>query len=266
MPINPPLTSPHPTLLPKVPVLSSYVSTGSFDDFVETICQSAQAHRSRYVCCANVHMLIEAQQDPAFRQVLTEADLATPDGMPVAKLMGALHRQPQERVAGMDLVPALLRQAARRGLSVFFLGDTLEILGEMERSVRRDFPGIFVAGTFSPPFRDLTPDEEAEMLARIDAANPHLLFVALGCPKQERWMARYRGRIAAVMLGVGNAFRTYLGKEKRAPAWMQRLALEWLYRLLQNPKRLWKRYFVTNTWFIFLALKGVLFRSFRPGS
>ena len=249
--------------LPKVAVLSGHISLGSFATMVKTIARMASRHQSAYVCCTNVHMLHEAHRDPAFRSVLAAADLSCPDGMPVAQLTSRLYALQQERVAGMDLLPALLVEAEMQKLSVFFLGDTPEVLAQLQARAQADWPGLAVAGTWSPPFRTLSPAEEAGMLAMIREANPHLLFVALGCPKQERWMARYRGEIPAVMLGVGNAFRSYLGLEKRPPRWVQQASLEWLYRLAQNPRRLWKRYVVSNSWFVLHATRALLLRQVR---
>lgn len=245
-------------MLSKQLVLDSGISTGSFDDFVENILQLGASRSSAYVCCANVHMVVEAHRDSSFRQVLDEADLVTPDGGPVASIAGWIGGHPQARVAGMDLVPALLAEAARRGQSVYFYGTTDEVLAAIVARARRELPTLRLVGTCAPPFRALTPAEEAAHVAAINAADPDLLFVALGCPRQERWMAAHRGQIKACMLGVGQAFLVYAEMEQRLPVWARRLWLEWAYRLWLEPRRLWRRYLVTNSRFLYLMARKTL--------
>ncbi|WP_310395302.1 WecB/TagA/CpsF family glycosyltransferase [Hymenobacter sp.] len=244
-------------LLPKRPVLNALVSTGAPADFVDSILQLGAARSSAYVCCANVHMLVEAHRNPAFGQVLAGAAVVTPDGSPVAAAVGWFHGEPQERVAGMDLLPALLEAAAARGQSVYFYGTTDEVLAAMVARARRELPTLRIAGVHAPPFRPLTAAEEAADVAAINAADPDLLFVALGCPRQEQWMAAHQGRIRACMLGVGQAFPVYAGQEPRLPVWARQLWLEWAFRLCQEPRRLARRYLVTNSWFLYLLVPAV---------
>ncbi|MBO3269014.1 WecB/TagA/CpsF family glycosyltransferase [Hymenobacter defluvii] len=248
-------------MLPKRLVLNSGISTGTFPEFVDTILQLGAARTSAYVCCANVHMLVEAHRDAEFRQVLADADVVTPDGSPVAGAVGWFHGKRQERVAGMDLTPALLAEAERRGQSVYFYGTTDAVLAKIRERIERELPNLRIAGMVSPPFRKLTPEEEEAHVAAINKADPDLLFVALGCPRQEKWMAAHRGRIKACMLGVGQAFLTYAGLEQRLPAWARRLWLEWAYRLWLEPRRLWRRYLITNSHFIYLIARKALARS-----
>lgn len=247
-------------MLPKLPVLDSWISTGSPAEFVTAVLKLAAMRTSAYVCFANVHMVVEAQQDPDFRQVLREAAVVAPDGSPVAAAVRWLNpgTPPQARVAGMDLLPRLLEAAAASGQSVYFYGTTEHVLSAMVARARRELPTLRIAGTCSPPFRPLTPEEDAAEVAAINAADPDLLFVALGCPRQERWMAAHRGRIRACMLGVGQAFPVYAGLERRLPAWARRLWLEWAYRLWLEPRRLWRRYLVTNTRFVYLFTRRAL--------
>lgn len=241
----------------QVQLLASPINLGTFPEFIDKICSLALKKVSSYVCFANVHMLVEAYEDPAFNQVLEGADLVTPDGMPLCKLMKWKHKLTQDRVAGMDVVPVLFKEAAKRKLSVYLYGDTDELLEKIQQRLLSDFPDLQISGSYSPPFRTLTDQEKADIVTRINKAEPHLLFVALGCPKQEKWMAEQHGKVQATMLGIGNALRTYIGMEKRAPEWMRSMALEWLYRLLQNPGRLWKRYFVTNGKFLYLNVRQI---------
>ncbi|WP_345070860.1 WecB/TagA/CpsF family glycosyltransferase [Hymenobacter fastidiosus] len=247
-------------MLPKRPVLDSWISTGQPAEFVDTILQLGATRSSAYVCCANVHMLVEAQQHQDFRRILSQAHVVTPDGSPVAAAIRFFHRVPQERIAGMDLLPALLTAAAERGHSVYFYGTTETVLTALLAQVRQQLPTLRVVGAHSPPFRPLTPVEDAAEVAAINAADPDLLFVALGCPRQERWMAAHQGCIRACMLGVGQAFLVYAGLEPRLPAWARHLWLEWAYRLWLEPRRLWRRYLYTNSRFVYLIGMQVLGR------
>ncbi|GAB3237758.1 WecB/TagA/CpsF family glycosyltransferase [Hymenobacter seoulensis] len=247
-------------MLPKLPVLDSWISTGTPTDFVTSILKLGAMRVSAYVCFANVHMVVEAQRDPEFQQILANAAIVAPDGSPVAAAVGWFNAEgkAQPRVAGMDLLPALLEAAAESGQSVYFYGTTNEVLNAMVARARRELPTLRIAGVHSPPFRPLTPEEDAAEVAAINAADPDLLFVALGCPRQERWMATHQGQVRACMLGVGQAFPVYAGLEQRLPVWARRLWLEWAYRLWLEPRRLWRRYLVTNTRFVYMLSRRAL--------
>jgi N-acetylglucosaminyldiphosphoundecaprenol N-acetyl-beta-D-mannosaminyltransferase len=236
-------------------VIESWISSGSFQDFIENIFQLTDDKRSSYVCFANVHMLIEAYNDPEFNKVVNQADIVTPDGRPLSIYMNFFYKLKQQRVPGMDLMPALLKEAGKRNKSVYFYGSSNEILDLIEKRARQELPDLKIAGYYSPPFRNLTDDEKLAIIDRINKSGADLLFVALGCPKQEKWMAEHKGKIGSCMLGVGQAFNVYAGVEKRLPKWMRDLSLEWTYRLFLEPKRLWKRYFITNSIFILLVIR-----------
>lgn len=252
-----------PPLKEKRKLLNSFISKGRFNEFVEHVIWLTENRPSSYVCFANVHMLVEAYRDPQFNQILNQADLATPDGGPLSKLMQLLYRHPQDRVAGMDLLPRLLQEAARRGKSVYFYGSTDEVLNAVVSKAKDEHPELKIAGHFSPPFRKLSEEEDADIVNMINETKPDLLFVALGCPKQERWMAEHKGKVNACMLGVGQAFMTFAGLEKRLPKWARDFSLEWTYRLWLEPRRLWKRYLMTNSVFVFLVLKTLLQKATR---
>ena len=245
-------------MLPKHAVLHANISTGRTADFVDTILELGAARASAYVCFANVHMLVEAERNAEFRQIVNGAAVAAPDGSPVAAAVRWFRGPAQERMAGMDLLPELLRAAAERGQSVYFYGTTDEVLQAMVWRARWELPTLRIVGAYAPPFRPLTDEEDAAEVAAINAADPDLLFVALGCPRQERWMAAHQGRIGACMLGVGQAFRVYAGLEPRLPMWARKLWLEWAFRLWQEPRRLARRYFVTNTRFVYLMARATL--------
>ncbi len=237
--------------LPKLPVLTTAISVGSFDRHLDAITALARERRSSYVCCVNAHMTVECR-DPQFAQVVNEADLASADGMPVLKALNFFHKAGQERVAGNDLLPALLARAEKEGLSVIFYGGKQEVLDLIAARAKQEFPALKIAGMRSPPFLPIEKmDLDAEARS-IEETGAHIIMVSLGCPKQEKWMAAMKGKVNGVMLGLGGAFLLYAGVDRRAPKWMRDLSLEWLFRLWLEPRRLWKRYLVTNT--IFLAL------------
>ncbi|MBL7962337.1 MAG: WecB/TagA/CpsF family glycosyltransferase [Flavobacteriales bacterium] len=243
------------TVIARTERLGMRLSLGTFRDHIAAFVEWGAAHHSSYVCCVNAHMTVEAHQRHEFMEVVCNADAATPDGMPVLRYMQRTGHPEQERVAGNDILPALLEESAARGLSVYLYGGRQEVLDAMVARIRRDLPALRVAGTLSPPFRPLTTIELAEHAQAINRSGAHVVMVSLGCPKQERWMAAMKGQVHAVMLGLGGAFLLYAGMDTRAPKWMRDLSLEWCYRLWLEPRRLWKRYLVTNSHFVFLAIK-----------
>lgn len=243
-----------PVTFPKRRVITVDISLGSFAEHVSAIAELGAAKRSSYVCCVNAHMTMEAR-DPVFAEVVNNADMATADGMPIVKSLGLLHKVKQERVAGNDLLPALFGEAERRGLSVFLYGGAEATLQLMLDRAAREYPKLRLAGTWSPPFGPLeSMDFEAEA-KRVNDSGANIVMVSLGCPKQERWMGAMKGRVQGVMVGLGGAFLLYAGLDDRAPQWMRNASLEWLYRLILEPRRLWKRYLVTNSLFLFHLLK-----------
>ncbi len=239
--------------LPKKPALGVRLSTGSFAEHIARFADFGAAHRSSYVCCVNVHMCVEAHTDPAFASVVDQADFATADGMPMLNKLNRAHGLAQERVAGNDIMPALMAEAERQGLGVFLYGGEQNVLDTIIARAAKELPRLRICGAESPPYRPLT---EAEMLLaaeRINNSGAHIVLVSLGCPKQEKWMAAMKGRVHAIMLGMGGAFLLYAGVDTRAPKWLRDLSLEWAYRLALEPRRLWKRYLVTNTTFLWLS-------------
>ncbi|SFH04167.1 WecB/TagA/CpsF family glycosyltransferase [Pontibacter chinhatensis] len=249
----------EPPIKVKRQLLGSLISAGSFNDFVNHVFWLTDTKESSYVCFANVHMLMEARQDKEFQNLLNNADIASPDGGPLSKLMKLLYGKHQDRVPGMDLMPRLLQEAEKRGKSVFFYGSTDPVLEAVVARTKADLPNLRVAGYYSPPFRKLTHIEDEAITNMINDSGADLVFVALGCPKQERWMAEHKGKVKACMLGVGQAYMTYAGLEKRLPKWARDLSLEWTYRLWQEPGRLWKRYLLTNSKFLYEVTKLMLF-------
>jgi N-acetylglucosaminyldiphosphoundecaprenol N-acetyl-beta-D-mannosaminyltransferase len=192
-----------------------------------------------------------ANRDASFRHILNQADIVTPDGMPLVWALRSLGRPQQQRVYGPTLMLELCRQAANDGARVFLYGSRDEVLTALETRLPAVSPGLNIVGSYSPPFRPLSESEDREITARIRASGAELIFVGISTPKQERWMWDHREAFpGAVMVGVGAAFDFHAGRVPQAPPWMQRRGLEWLFRLLSEPRRLWRRYLLETPWFI----------------
>jgi N-acetylglucosaminyldiphosphoundecaprenol N-acetyl-beta-D-mannosaminyltransferase len=187
-----------------------------------------------------------------YREIINRAALITPDGMPLVWGMRLLGVKRQSRVYGPDLMLAWCDRSAQLGIPIYLYGGTETMLIKLQEQLKKRFPEIIIAGLFSPPFRQLTATEEDADIQRINLSGAKVVFVGLGCPKQEQWMAKQQGKIKGVMIGVGAAFAFHSGEVAQAPRLMMRLGLEWLYRLVIEPKRLWKRYLITNPTFLFL--------------
>ena len=239
-------------------VLSSFISAVNWDDALNAISGWASRRDSRYICICNVHSVVTARQEVEFQKVINEADMATPDGMPVAWMLRMLGEKGQQRINGPDLMWKYCELAASRGEPVFFYGSTDATLAKLKSALEQSFPAFKSAGMYSPPFRALSAAEDQQIVDMINGSGAGVVFVGLGCPKQEKWMAEHRGRINAVMVGVGAAFDYHAGTIKRAPLWMQQNGLEWLHRLCSEPRRLWQRYWSTNSRFIYYALKQLV--------
>ncbi|GAB3041869.1 WecB/TagA/CpsF family glycosyltransferase [Spirosoma pulveris] len=241
-------------------VLGLSFSLGSYHQIQEDIIAAAKLKESRMACLANVHMTVEASNDPVFGAVVNGADWVATDGMPLTWALRLLHGIEQQRVAGFDLLSDLIRRASEENLSIFFYGSTPKMLLEVVGKCRELYPALDVAGTLSPPFRPLTEREQEGVINHINKSGAQLVFVALGCPKQERWMEQMRGKIQAVMVGVGGALPIFTGTQGRSPNWMRNAGLEWAHRLAMEPRRLFKRYAITNSLFIIRLTRQILFR------
>jgi len=242
-------------------VLTTRVDAVSWDGAVEQIQRWAHARESRAIYFCNVHAVVTACRDLELAAAFAAGDLLLPDGDPVAWTLRRAGYRGQTRISGPDLMPALLARAEGVGLSVYFYGDHPSTLQSLRQVLQRDLPALRVAGLHSPPFQDMTPEQDRQIVEQINASGANIVFVALGCPKQEKWIAAHRGRIAAPMLGVGAAFGFHAGAKRRAPRWVRRCGLEWLHRLASEPRRLFRRYAVTNTIFIWATFKSLFWRS-----
>ena len=244
-----------PRQINKMNLLSTSVSIGTYEEMLQNILHTAQTKPGGYTCVANVHMLVEASRDAAFAQVVNGADIITPDGKPLTWALKILYGAKQDRVAGMDLLPDLLQHAEQLNLPVYFLGGTEDMLEKTQLYLLKKYPNLIVSGMYSPPFRTTTEKENRKLINNINKSGAKLLFVCLGCPKQEKWMASVKGQIHAAMIGIGGALPVIIGMQTRAPKWMQNAGLEWAYRLGQEPGRLFKRYAFTNSYFIYAFCK-----------
>jgi N-acetylglucosaminyldiphosphoundecaprenol N-acetyl-beta-D-mannosaminyltransferase len=233
-------------------VLGMRTDSTSYTDAVTRVLGWASSRESRYVCVANVHVTMESYDSAEFRGIVNGADLVTPDGMPLVwalRLFGLSH---STQVRGPSLTVDMLGHAAAAGVPVGFYGGTPAVLKLLVQECQRRFPRLRTTYAYAPPFRQLSAEEDATIVREINASGAAILFVGLGCPKQERWMALHRGSVSAVMLGVGAAFDFLSGVKPEAPEWMQRAGLEWLFRLATEPRRLWWRYAYHNPRFVVL--------------
>jgi N-acetylglucosaminyldiphosphoundecaprenol N-acetyl-beta-D-mannosaminyltransferase len=216
-----------------------------------------ESGRCHFIAVANVHVLMEAQHSPVFKTALDSADLCVPDGMPLVWI-GRLRGYPlKRRVYGPDLLLDFCSETNAKGYRHFFYGGAPGVPEALAAKLKRQFPMLGVAGTYSPPFRPLTPEEDAQVVEMINGAAADILWVGLGCPKQELWMYEHRHQLRVpVLVGVGQAFDLHAGRLQQAPVWMREHGLEWLFRLFKEPQRLWRRYILYGSEFIlYVALE-----------
>jgi exopolysaccharide biosynthesis WecB/TagA/CpsF family protein len=227
------------------------VSATDYAEAVGLILRAASTRTPAVVSFQAVHAIVTACQDPALREMVNEFEMIGPDGQPVRWALNCLHgTRLKDRVYGPELTRHLCAGAAELGMSVYFYGSSPHVVARLQTRMQHLFPKLIVAGAESPPYRPLTPREDAAVVERINVSGASLVFVGLGAPKQDVFAYQHRGRIQAVQVCVGAAFDFLAGEKPMAPPWMQRSGLEWLFRLIQEPGRLWKRYLVTNSLFI----------------
>lgn len=242
--------------MPDGAVIGAPVTVGDIDAATATILAAAKVGKGGYVCVANVHMVTTARTDPVLRAAMEGALWVTSDGMP---LVWALRRHGHEkarRVAGPDLMLHLLQEAETARVPLYFFGGSATTIAALKQALAAQFPALVLAGIEAPPLLPLAPEVDSGTVARINDTGARLVFVGLGCPKQEYWMAAYAPHLTGVQIGVGAAFDFFAGTLIRAPRWMQASGLEWLFRLCAEPRRLWRRYLVTNSrfiWYVFAS-------------
>lgn len=241
-------------------VLGSKIDVVSWRQTIDSIMDWAKRRESKYVCACNVHVVVTANRDVRLAAAIENADLATADGMPIAWSIRQAGFREQTRINGPDLMLRSCIRAGQDGVPIFLFGSATSTLAALRAKLLALCPNLRVAGMYSPPFRQFSAAEDAEFAAMINCSGAGIVFVGLGCPKQELWMERQRGNVNAVMIGVGAAFDYHSGTLRRAPVWMQRIGLEWLFRFAAEPRRLWRRYLVTNSLFI-AAMTAQLIRA-----
>lgn len=234
-------------------ILGVQIAAVDMQKTLELLQKNLAAWQGEYICVSNVHTTVTAYDDQNYRAVQNGAVMALPDGGPLSAYARAHGYAQARRVTGPDLMREVLKKSEETGWKHYFYGSTPETLEMLKKKLAERYPGAQVVGMVSPPFRTLTPEEEAEAMENIRRADPDFIWVGLGAPKQERWMAAHRGQLPGIMLGVGAAFDYEAGNIRRAPQWMQRCSLEWFYRLMQDPMRLLPRYFKTNLRYLWLT-------------
>lgn len=246
-------------------ILGMRVDATDYAGAMARITSLAHNREGGYVCVATVHMVMEAFDNATLRAQINAADLVTSDGMPLVWGLRALGLDYATRVYGPTLTPLLCHEAARQGLRVGFIGGSSETLQSLVTTLEREIPALEIAFQHAPPFRPLRAEEDQALVESIRDAEVDVLFVGLGCPKQERFMAEHRESLSCVCVGVGAAFDFIAGNKLQAPAWLQRAGLEWLFRLFTEPRRLWRRYLYHNPRFLWaFALQLLHERSPRP--
>jgi N-acetylglucosaminyldiphosphoundecaprenol N-acetyl-beta-D-mannosaminyltransferase len=244
-----------------VPTLGVYLAAQRYDAAIARFVEAAANHRQLRAHFCTVHSLVEAHANASLREVFASAEMVAMDGMPLvwlARLRGARHA---ERVCGPDVMLSLCDVGRDIGLRHFFMGGQAGVPEALASRLAAMYPGLEVVGTESPPFRAMSPEEVSAMVNRINAAAPHALWIGLGSPKQEFWAAEHEDRLSVpLILPVGAAFDFHSGRLRRAPRWMQRLGLEWLFRLAAEPRRLFRRYVITNSRFIYLVAREEIAR------
>ena len=233
-------------------ILGTNIAVTNMAETVAYIEEHIDELRGKYICVSNVHTTVTGYEEADYRNIQNTAALALPDGKPLS-LYSKKHGFPEaERVTGPDLMGELF--ACDNGLRHYFYGGKEETIQVLSEKLPREYPSLQISGMVSPPFRPLTEEEDERELQKMNDAKADIIWIGLGAPKQERYMYEHRGKVNGVMIGVGAGFDYYAGTIKRAPMWMQKLSLEWLYRLMQDPKRLFRRYFATNFKFLRLTM------------
>lgn len=243
---------------PSKNILKMHVDITSYNDVSKLVIEWIKLSGSRYICLANVHMCMETYDDLNLLEVVNQADLVVPDGRPLVWALRRLGHECVSQVRGSDLFIILCKEADKQGIPIGFYGGTNHILRDINTYLNIKFPALQIVASISPPFRNLSDEEDDEYVKEINESGARILLVGLGCPKQESWMAAHKNRINCVMIGVGAAFDFISGRKKSAPRLMQQCGIEWLYRLVNEPLRLWKRYVKHNPRFLWLIFKQIL--------
>jgi N-acetylglucosaminyldiphosphoundecaprenol N-acetyl-beta-D-mannosaminyltransferase len=240
-------------------VISMNVDVTNLSNALDRIEQLAINQAGSYVCISNVHMCMEVFDSSEFESVVNNADLVIPDGRPLSWAQKLLSHSEAEQVRGQDIMNAVCQQSGIKSLNIgLYGGSSDELLQQVVTELQTSYPDINITFSYSPPFRPLTDEEDQGIIHKINDADVNVLFVGIGCPKQERWMAAHKESLNCVMLGVGAAYDFIAGSKKHAPRWVQRVGLEWLFRFCSEPQRLWKRYLQQNPRFVYYFTKQLI--------
>nr|WP_295255834.1 WecB/TagA/CpsF family glycosyltransferase [uncultured Blautia sp.] len=242
------------SLIPTCNIMGVNIAAINMEWLVDYLNKNLEKIKGDYICVSNVHTTVTSYEDVSYCAVQNGGLMAIPDGGPLSTVGRKRGCQDMARTTGPSLMGEIFQISAEKGYSHYFYGSTDETLKILKEKLEVRYPGIKIVGLYSPPFRPLTEEEDKMIVERINEAKPDFVWVGLGAPKQEKWMAAHQGKIDGLMIGVGAGFDYYAENIKRAPEWMQKSNLEWLYRLIQDPKRLFKRYLNTNTKFIWNAM------------
>lgn len=236
-------------------ILGVKIAVTNMSQVVNYIYENIKELSGKYICVSNVHTTVMSYEDENYKKIQNTAVLRLPDGGPLSSVQRKRGYSEAERVTGPDLMKRMFEESDTHHLKHFFYGSTPETLETLEKKLKEKYPKLDIAGKYSPPFRALTEKEDSEIIKMINDSKADIVWIGLGAPKQEKWMFEHNDKVSGLMIGVGAGFDYHAGNIKRAPKWMQKCNLEWLYRLLQDPKRLFKRYFKTNLKFIKLVNK-----------
>ena len=241
-------------LIPTCIIMGVNIAAINMEWLVDYLEKNISEIKGDYICVSNVHTTVTSYEDAAYCAIQNGGLMAIPDGGPLSTVGQKRGHKNMERTTGPSLMGEIFEISAKKGYRHYFYGSTEKTLKLLEEKLKENYPGMQIAGMYSPPFRPLTEEEDKKIIEKINETNPDFVWIGLGAPKQEKWMAAHQGQIDGLMLGVGAGFDYYAGNIDRAPEWMQKHNLEWMYRLIQDPKRLFKRYLVTNTKFIWNAM------------
>ncbi len=245
-------------MVKKCEILGVDVCVTNMQETLKRIFENLDNIKGKYICVSNVHTIMISHDDVHYRDIQNSSFMVLPDGKPLSIISKLKGYKEAQRVTGPDLMAEIFNHTGKNNFKHYFYGSTPETLKSLKTELKRNYPKIKIVGMFSPPFRELSRDEDIKITEAINKTNPDFVWVGLGAPKQELWMSSHLDKINGLMIGVGAGFDYFAKNIKRAPLWMQKSSLEWLHRLIQDPKRLWMRYLMFNTRFIILSIKDFM--------
>ena len=243
--------------IPTCNIIGVNIAAINMEWLIDYVNRNIECLSGDYMCVSNVHTTIMSLDDPNYCDIQNGGIMAIPDGGPLSTVGRRRGHKNMKRTTGPEFLEEILKISEEKGYRHYFYGSTEQTLSKLNKEIHKKYPNVNIVGMYSPPFRELTSEEDDEIVRMINSQKPDFVWVGLGAPKQEKWMASHKNRMDGFMVGVGAAFDYFAGNISRAPLWMQKINLEWLYRLFQDPKRLFKRYLYTNTRFIWnVVIRG----------